>query len=132
MAWLTTSASASFMHLAISSSYHSLLLSSEEDPIVLTPSLQEFLSSDDVFSATTHYTYEQKGCSRNETEEHESMEERIGEAFADTEQLTVMGRQLHTGEAAPNFCLDYLDLADLAVRTISLVDSKGWYVCSTW
>jgi len=53
------------------------------------------------------------------------MEERIGEAFADAEQLTVMGKQLHAGEAAPNFCLDYLDLADLVVRTISLADSAG-------
>ena len=53
------------------------------------------------------------------------MEERIGEAFADAEQLTIMGKQLHAGEAAPNFCLDYLDLADLVVRTISLADSAG-------
>ena len=53
------------------------------------------------------------------------MEERIGEAFADAEQLTVIGRQLEAGEAAPNFCLDYLDLADLVVRTISLADSAG-------
>jgi peroxiredoxin len=85
---------------------------------------EKFLSSDDVFSATTHYTYEQKGCSRNETEEHESMEERIGEAFADAERLTIMGKKLHAGEA-PNFYLDYLDLADLVVRTISLADSAG-------
>jgi thiol peroxidase len=62
---------------------------------------------------------------RNEIEEQENMEERIGEAFADAEQLTVMGRQLHAGEAAPNFCLDYLDLADLVVRTITLADSAG-------
>ncbi len=53
------------------------------------------------------------------------MEQRIGEAFADVEQLTVIGRQLLAGEAAPNFCLDYLDLADLAVRTVSLADSRG-------
>ncbi len=53
------------------------------------------------------------------------MEERMGEAFADTEQLTVMGRPLHAGEPAPDFCLDYLDLADLAVRTVSLADSRG-------
>ena len=53
------------------------------------------------------------------------MEERLGEAFAGTEQLTVMGRHLHAGEPAPDFCLDYLDLADMAVRTISLADSKG-------
>ena len=52
------------------------------------------------------------------------MEERIGEAFAGAEHLTVMGMQLHTGDPAPDFCLDYLDLADLAVRTISLVDSR--------
>jgi hypothetical protein len=47
------------------------------------------------------------------------MEERMGEAFAGTEPLTVMGRQLHAGDLAPDFRLDYLDLADLAVRTIS-------------
>ncbi len=51
------------------------------------------------------------------------MEERKGDAFAGTEQLTVMGRQLYKGDAAPDFCLDYLDLADLVVRTISLADS---------
>ena len=51
------------------------------------------------------------------------MEERIGEAFADDEQLTVMGKQLHVGDPAPDFRLDYLDLADEAVRTISLADS---------
>jgi thioredoxin-dependent peroxiredoxin len=53
------------------------------------------------------------------------MEERIGEAFAGEEQLTVMGKQLQAGDPAPDFCLDYLDLADMAVRTISLADSKG-------
>ena len=53
------------------------------------------------------------------------MEERMGEAFAGNEQLTVMGRQLHAGDPAPDFRLDYLDLADLAVRTISLADSTG-------
>ena len=53
------------------------------------------------------------------------MEERIGEAFAGTELLTVMGRRLHAGEPAPDFRLDYLDLADLVVRTISLADSAG-------
>jgi len=53
------------------------------------------------------------------------MEERLGEAFAGTEQLTVVGRSLHAGEPTPDFCLDYLDLADMAVRTISLADSAG-------
>src|SRR5205823_7520591 len=51
------------------------------------------------------------------------MEERIGEAFAGTEQLTVMGRQLHAGDPAPDYCLDYLDLVDMAVRAVSLGDS---------
>jgi thioredoxin-dependent peroxiredoxin len=53
------------------------------------------------------------------------MEERIGEAFAGAEQLTVIGRQLQAGDPAPDFRLDYVDLADLAVRTISLADSTG-------
>src|SRR6266705_5425841 len=53
------------------------------------------------------------------------MEERIGEAFAGNEQLTIMGKQLQAGDPAPDFCLDYLDLADLAVRTVSLADSRG-------
>lgn len=53
------------------------------------------------------------------------MEERKGEAFTDIEQLTVMGRRLHVGDPVPDFRLDYLDLADLTVRTISLADSRG-------
>ncbi len=53
------------------------------------------------------------------------MEERMGEAFAGTKQLTVIGRQLQAGDPAPDFRLDYLDLADLAVRTIFLADSTG-------
>lgn len=53
------------------------------------------------------------------------MEERMGEAFAGTEQLTVMGMQLHAGDPAPDFRLDYLDLADQAIRTVGLADSAG-------
>ena len=53
------------------------------------------------------------------------MEERRGEAFAGTELLTVSGRHLHPGEAAPDFCLDYLDLVDMAVHTVHLADSAG-------
>lgn len=53
------------------------------------------------------------------------MEERQGETLAGTEQLTVMGRQLHVSDDAPDFCLDYPDLADMVVRTISLADSTG-------
>lgn len=53
------------------------------------------------------------------------MEERIGEVFAHNERLTVVGKRLRPGEAAPDFCLDYLDLADQAVRTVGLADSAG-------
>ena len=53
------------------------------------------------------------------------MEERVGEAFAGSEHFTVIGRQLQVGDPAPDFCLDFLDLADLIVRTISLADSTG-------
>jgi thiol peroxidase len=53
------------------------------------------------------------------------MQERRGEAFAGAEQLTVIGRQLQAGDPAPDFHLDYVDLADLAVRTISQADSSG-------
>ena len=53
------------------------------------------------------------------------MKERMGEAFAGAERLTVMGRQLHVGDAVPEFRLDYLDLADLTIRTVGLADSAG-------
>ncbi len=53
------------------------------------------------------------------------MEEHSGEAFASQETLTVVGKRLHTGETAPGFCLDYLDLADQTVRTVGLADSAG-------
>ena len=53
------------------------------------------------------------------------MQKRISEAFAGNEQLTVMGKQLQVGDQAPDFSLDYLDLADLVVRTTSLADSTG-------
>lgn len=53
------------------------------------------------------------------------MEVRRGEAFAGDVQLTVMGNQLHVGNPAPDFHLDYLDLADQEVHTISLADLRG-------
>ena len=53
------------------------------------------------------------------------MQERISEAFAGTEQLTVLGRQLQVGDPAPDFRLEYLDLADQAIRTVGLADSAG-------
>jgi thiol peroxidase len=52
------------------------------------------------------------------------MEERKGSAFAGTEQLTVIGKQLHAGDPAPDFLLEYLDLADQQVRTVSLADFR--------
>ncbi len=53
------------------------------------------------------------------------MEDRMGEASAGNEQLTIIGKQLHPGEPAPDFCLDYFDLVDMAVRTVGLADSSG-------
>ncbi len=53
------------------------------------------------------------------------MEERMGDAFAGTEHLTVIGRRLHPGGIAPDFCLNYLDLVDMAVRTVRLADLAG-------
>jgi peroxiredoxin len=50
---------------------------------------------------------------------------RTGVAFTGTEQLTVLGKQLHAGDAAPDLRFEYLDLADLAIRTISLADTAG-------
>src|SRR5690349_11076754 len=61
----------------------------------------------------------------DETGEQAIMEERMGEAFAGTEQLTVIGRRLQPGEPAPDYCLNYLDLVDLAVHTVRLSDSAG-------
>jgi thiol peroxidase len=61
----------------------------------------------------------------DETGEHAIMEERIGDAFAGTEHLTVIGRRLHPGGTAPDFCLNYLDLVDMAVHTVRLSDSAG-------
>ncbi len=53
------------------------------------------------------------------------MEERIGEASAFNELLTVVGRKLLPGEIAPDFSLDYLDLTDMTVQSVRLVDVAG-------
>ena len=53
------------------------------------------------------------------------MEERREEAGAFDEPLMDRGRPLQAGNPAPDFRLDYLDLADLVVRTICLADSSG-------
>jgi len=53
------------------------------------------------------------------------MVEPTDNAFAGSEHLTVIGRRLHPGGIAPDFCLNYLDLVDMAVRTVGLADSAG-------
>jgi thiol peroxidase len=67
----------------------------------------------------------QTGGETDESGEQASMEERMGEAFAGAEHLTVIGRRLHPGGTAPDFCLNYLDLVDMAVHTVRLADSAG-------
>jgi thiol peroxidase len=61
----------------------------------------------------------------DESGEQAIMDERKGEAFAGSEHLTVIGRRLHPGGTAPDFCLNYLDLVDRAVHTVRLSDSAG-------
>ena len=56
-------------------------------------------------------------------EEQTIMEERVGEAFAGSEHFTVIGRQLQVGDPAPDFCLDFLDLADLIAAWGALVSA---------
>jgi len=51
------------------------------------------------------------------------MEERHGEAYELGEQLTVVGRKLRRGDAAPEFALDHFDGS--AMRTVRLADSAG-------
>ncbi|MVM34090.1 thiol peroxidase [Spirosoma sp. HMF4905] len=53
------------------------------------------------------------------------MEERINEAFELGEALTVVGRQLHPGEPAPAFELDYFNPATSAMEQVRLTDSAG-------
>jgi thiol peroxidase len=50
-------------------------------------------------------------------------EERTGEAFELGERLTVVGRQLRVGEAAPDFALEHFDGS--AMTTVRLGDSAG-------
>ncbi len=53
------------------------------------------------------------------------MEERTNEAFEFAEQLTVVGRQLQPGDAAPDFTLDRFDAEAGAMQTVRLADSAG-------
>ena len=51
------------------------------------------------------------------------MEERTGEAYELGEQLTVVGKKLQSGDAAPDFALDSFD--GEAMQTVRLADSAG-------
>jgi thiol peroxidase len=53
------------------------------------------------------------------------MDERVSEAFAQIEQLTVVGKKLQPGTHAPDFILDYFDMIDMAVYRTQLADSAG-------
>jgi thiol peroxidase len=53
------------------------------------------------------------------------MMERVGEAFELGEQLTVVGHQLRSGDAAPDFTLETFDPATGALRAVRLGDSAG-------
>jgi thiol peroxidase len=55
----------------------------------------------------------------------DGVRERTGEAFELGELLTVIGRQLRVGEAAPPFTLDCLDTPDGSLVEVSLADSAG-------
>jgi thioredoxin-dependent peroxiredoxin len=52
-------------------------------------------------------------------------EERSGEAFELEMLLTVVGRKLRPGDAAPDFALDCFDPADSSVRGVRLADTAG-------
>src|SRR5262245_24873112 len=51
--------------------------------------------------------------------------ERQAEAYELDERLTVIGRQLHPGDAAPDFALDTFDADAGAMRTARLADTAG-------
>jgi len=53
------------------------------------------------------------------------MNQRIGEAYALDELLTVVGKKMLPGETAPDFLLDYLDLTDMSVQCARLADVAG-------
>lgn len=50
------------------------------------------------------------------------MEERLSEAFADAEQLTVIGKRLQPGEPAPDFCLS-LAGGEVEMDPVLLIDA---------
>jgi thiol peroxidase len=50
---------------------------------------------------------------------------RSGEAFEGDVQLTVVGQQLHAGDAAPDFALDALGPGEAVVREVTLAAGAG-------
>lgn len=52
-------------------------------------------------------------------------EERHGEAFEFSEQLTVVGRKLHLGDTAPAFVLDRFDAAEGTMSMVCLSNTAG-------
>ncbi len=54
-----------------------------------------------------------------------AVQERTGEAFEFSERLTVVGRKLQAGDAAPSFTLEHFDPNESAMTTVSLADSFG-------
>jgi thioredoxin-dependent peroxiredoxin len=52
-------------------------------------------------------------------------EERPGAAYELGQRLTVVGRPLRVGDAAPEFALEALDRAGGAMRTVRLADTAG-------
>ena len=52
-------------------------------------------------------------------------EERLGEAFEGDIELTVIGKKLREGEAAPPFSLDTLEAGDAMPHSVSLADGAG-------
>jgi thiol peroxidase len=53
------------------------------------------------------------------------IEERTGEAFELSEQLTVVGSKLKPGDIAPEFELDYFDSVQEEMKSVRLSDSAG-------
>lgn len=53
------------------------------------------------------------------------MEERTNEAFELNERLTIIGRRLHHGDAAPDFALASFDQTTSTMQTVRLADSAG-------
>lgn len=53
------------------------------------------------------------------------MDERVGEAFELDERLTVVGRRLQPGDAAPDFALDAFDPETGTIAAVRLADSAG-------